>query len=291
MSRKRIAVLFHRNDRHRDVRCYAVAFLADFWREDGHEVVFLFGTRQFVVADVVLVHVNLSVVPEAYLDFARRYPIVLNGDIRDIRKRTISYNLVSRGDEWTGPVIVKSDLNYAGYPERTLGRTWISRRFRPVRRAQRLMGRIRRRPHAFDSPDDYQMFDSPDDVPARYFADDRVVVERFLPEVENGLYHTRIYQFLGDRHVCERISARNPIVNDASTVDTERIAPEPKIVEWRQRLHLDYGKMDYVISDGNVVLLDANKTTGASNPTDPDALRAQRRERAEGLYAYFQKKR
>lgn len=287
ISRKRIAILFHQNDRHRDVSCYAVTHLSEFWREDGHDVILLFGAGRFVRADLIIVHVNLSVVPDEYLDFARRYPIVLNGAVRDIRKRTISQNLVTRDDEWTGPVIVKSDLNYAGYPERTLGRSWLARRFRPVRRARRLLSRLRGLPLVFEDPSDYRLYNSPREVPERFYSDERIVVERFLPEIEDGHYHTRIYQFLGDRGICERIIARSPVVNDASSVRVETIAPDPEIIEWRHRLQFDYGKLDYVINNGRVVLLDANKTTGASNPTDPDALRAARRYRADGLYSYF----
>jgi hypothetical protein len=36
---------------------------ADSWREEGFDVRYLFGARRFVPADLVIVHVNLSVVP------------------------------------------------------------------------------------------------------------------------------------------------------------------------------------------------------------------------------------
>jgi hypothetical protein len=39
----------------------------------------------------------------------------------------------------------------------------------------------------------------------------------------------------------------------------------------RERLGFDYGKFDFVIHDGQAVLLDANKTPGPP-PSSPDAM-------------------
>jgi hypothetical protein len=50
---------------------------------------------------------------------------------------------------------------------------------------------------------------------------------------------------------------------------------------------MDYGKLDYVVHLGEPVLLDVNKTTGASRHLQDDELRAMRRHQAEGLYSYF----
>jgi hypothetical protein len=133
-SAKRIAILFHKGDRHYDLSRYMVHYLARRWRADGHEVINLFGVSRFEPADLILVHVNLSVVPGEYIEFASRYPIALNSGVRDIRKSTISRNLVRPGEGWDGPVIVKSDLNYAGLPERVLNRSWLERRWPPSRR-------------------------------------------------------------------------------------------------------------------------------------------------------------
>ena len=115
-----IVNLFHKNDRFYNPARYIVHDMAGFWRADGHEVVYVYGVKRHVPADLLLVHVNLSVVPEEYLEYALRYPIALNGRVRDIRKSTLSRNLVAYGDDWDGPVIVKTDLNYAGQPERLL---------------------------------------------------------------------------------------------------------------------------------------------------------------------------
>jgi hypothetical protein len=67
----------------------------------------------------------------------------------------------------------------------------------------------------------------------------------------------------------------------------EQIEPHPDVLAWREELQIDYGKLDFVVHDGQVVLLDVNKTTGASRHMPDEALRQMRRHFAEGLYSYF----
>ncbi len=238
-------------------------------------------------ADIILVHVNLSVVPEDYLEFASRYPIALNGRVRDIRKSTTSPNLVRRGDPWDGPVIVKSDLNYAGAPERMLQQSWLYRRWRPWRGLTRIAGELTGREATFSDWRDYPIFDRLADVPEQWFDNRNAVVERFRPEIENGLYHLRIYQFLGDRWTCSRLASPHPVLKAETSVSVERVDTHPEVLAWREKLGMDYGKLDYVVNEGTVVLLDANKTTGASNHLDESELQSMRRHQAEGLYSYF----
>ena len=276
---KTIAVLFHERAREADVGGYIVDHLAGFWREDGHEVVYLFGTRAATPADVILVHVDLSVVPDEYLRFAAQYPIALNHRVRDIRKSATSRNLVRAGDGWGGPVIVKSDLNFGGNPERAVTQT----------RLRRGLGRLaeKLRPTAAANREQYALFEHVDDVPPKWLTAGGVVVERFLPELEDGLYHLRMYQFLGDRWTCTRIASEQPVIRASVSVGVEQIEPPPEVLAWRKQLGIDYGKLDFVVHDGEVVLLDVNKTTGASRHMSDEALRRMRRHFAEGLYSYF----
>jgi hypothetical protein len=139
----------------------------------------------------------------------------------------------------------------------------------------------------FRSWRDYRLFDRLAAVPESWFRNRHAVVERFRPEIENGLYHLRMYQFLGDRWSCTRLASPDPILKAATSVRVERVEPHPEIVAWRETLRMDYGKLDYVVHEGEVVLLDANKTTGASRHMGDAELQAMRRHLAEGLYAYF----
>jgi hypothetical protein len=278
-ERRRIAILLHERERGLKPARYLVHHLAEFWREDGHEVVYLFGTDRFVPADLVLVHVDLSVVPEPYLEYAAAYPIVLNGRIRDVRKSVTSRQLVHAGDGWDGPVIVKSDLNCGGYPEFLYSRTGPGR-----------LGLLRRAVARLAAPtwQDYRVFDRFEDVPAALLERPNLVVERFLPDLEDGLYHTHMYLFLGEGERCSRISAPHPVFKADDSTAAEAVEPHPAARAWREELGLDYGNIDYIARDGEAVLLDANKTTGSSTYLEPGPLRAQRRRQAEALYAYFE---
>ena len=70
-------------------------------------------------------------------------------------------------------------------------------------------------------------------------------------------------------------------------VRSEFVEPHPEIVRLRKAMKFDYGKFDYVIHEGQVLLLDANKTVGAPNLPAIPARMTDRRYRAEGLYACF----
>jgi hypothetical protein len=271
----KIAILYHEKQRGRSLN-YVINRYAEFWRADGLEVVSLFGVSEFVPADLVIVHVDLSVVPDEYLEFAKRYPVVLNGEVKDIRKSTFSQLLLKPGDPYDGKVIVKSNYNYAAEPERDLG---VSLDPRGVSAS------------FFGSPLDYQIYENTKAVPSILFSDPNVIVEKFQPEIENGLYFARVLQFLGDRMTCARRASRNPIVNGSTQLhaDTEYIEPHPDIVRLRETMKFDHGKFDYVIHEGQALLLDANKTTGAGTVPDTPLRLAERRYRADGIYAYFER--
>jgi hypothetical protein len=283
----RIAVLFHAAERDSSPSNYIVHHLAACWREDGHEVVYLYGPRRREPADILFVHVNLSVVPAEYLGFAASYPVALNARLRDIRKSAISANLVQAGDDWPGPVIVKSDLNYGGLPEDALGTNWLEQRFAPWRRAARRWPGLFRSARLITDWRDYRVYARIEDVPAELRRSRNVVVEKFRPELDEGLYHLRIYQFLGERHTCARLVSREPVVKAQNSIRVESSEPHPEVQSWRRRLRMDYGKIDYVVNGGEAVLLDVNKTTGASRRMANADLSAMRRHLAEGLYGFF----
>ena len=282
MPRRTIAILFHENNRKRHLSNYAITFLAEFWRKDGNRVRYLFGTRKFVPADLLLIHVDLSVVPDEYLEFANRYPIALNRAAKDIRKSLISANLVRSSDPYSGKVIVKTDLNYGGSPERIIRRNPSLWRRLLLRR----FDRDNTDRSGFKAPFDYEIYDSLAEVPPVVFERNDVVVEKFLSEQEENLFFVRHYEFLGDRATCTRLAATNPIVKDQTLVRIEEVEPHPEIVQARERLNFEYCKFDYVLHDGRPVLLDANKTTGADRVSSRE-LNTRRRHRANGIYSYF----
>ena len=66
----------------------------------------------------------------------------------------------------------------------------------------------------------------------------------------------------------------------------EKTEVHPQIRELREAMGFDYGKFDYVVRDGEAILLDANKTPGHLPIVDADT-RAIVRRRAQGIRCFF----
>ena len=113
-------MLFHARQAPERAVFYAVHYLAEIWRSEGLDVVYLHGVDEFVPADVAIVHVDLSVVPDEYLDFARRYPVAVNGQLKDIRKSTHSTLRVTKASDYGGAVHVTSQRGVGTQVEVTL---------------------------------------------------------------------------------------------------------------------------------------------------------------------------
>jgi len=284
---KTIAIIYHEMDRQKKPRTYVISFLADVWREEGHHVIELFGIDEFVPADIAILHVDLSVIPEAYMHFANQYPVVLNGKVKDIRKSSFTELRLTPNDSYNGPVIAKSNLNYSGRPERFLKRYELSKLNWFKRFSIKVKNRLRNERLSFQGNQDYQVFDHLARVPAFYFEHSDIIVEKFISERDDGLFSVRCFHFLGDAYSCTRLTSNRPIVNGTSQIRLEQIVPDAEILAIRDALKFDYGKFDYVMHHGKASLLDANKTIGATALSDTPELTQARRKRAHGLYAYF----
>jgi hypothetical protein len=139
---------------------HLVCIIEDALTRLGVEVVNLYGTDEFVPADLLFVHYDRSVVPAHVSSFARKYQRRINADAIDIRKHTYADGLLTRDSAYDGRVIVKSTLNYGGQPE-TNSRSLLTR----IRqRATRLAG-LGSAP-LIHSKQDYKIFEHLSDVPA-----------------------------------------------------------------------------------------------------------------------------
>jgi hypothetical protein len=274
----RVAILMHQRQKASSLGIYAITHLAEFWQEDGIDVRFLAGVEQFVPCDLLIVHVDLSVVPDEYLAFAGQFPRVINGSVRDIRKTSFSHQRLPTDSQYAGPVFVKANLNYGGRPERMLGR------HRTTRWTSAIRAPSSRVPYLATSMN-YRIYDSITQVPQRFFRGDAAIVEKFLPEEEDGTYHVRTFEFCGDRFTSLRLSSHGPVVKDGTAFAEVEVPPHPEVQAVRQELKLDYGKLDYVIHNDAFHLLDINKTPGASVASD--IVREQRRHRATGITSYL----
>jgi hypothetical protein len=272
----RIVLITHVYDNFRD-RDFLLRNLAGHWLDAGHEISLVEGLGNWPDGDVAVMHVDLSVVPSAYSEAAKRYPIVVNGAAVDVRKRLVSRNLVARNDGWTGPVIVKTDLNFSGIPEKQAAECF---------RRDGKPGDLPPGP-IVSTTRPYPILGSPDEVPADVWDNPGFVVERFLPEQDALGYWVRAWVFFGDRERCTRYRGTHPIVKSATIVAHEPAPVPDELRAERERLGFDYGKFDFVVRDGQALLLDANRTPSAP-PPNPE-IEASNARLAGGLESLLRK--
>jgi hypothetical protein len=242
----------------------------DHWAPVGHRIVLHRGLGRPPPADVAIQHIDLTKVPRSYLELGRFYPRVINGAVADISKRRISgSDLLAEDSAFKGPVIVKTDLNHAGMPERLL-----RREMRGVEGALlRVLERMTPCTWFGHLPnDEYLVFDCKDAVPRWVWRSRGLVVQPLHAERRGDLFVLHQWYFLGDRECVSTLLSRSPVVKFANAVELlplHQDVPEP-IRRRRAELKFDYGKFDYVIQDGQPILLDANRTpAGMDAPSTP----------------------
>lgn len=259
----RILILTYEYDRLLHTR-YMIHGFIDPWVQMGHSIRIAHGITWGEDADIVFVHIDVSVVPEEYRRFVMRFPAGVNRRAVDIRKRTVSRNLLQHGDNWDREVIVKSDLNFGGVPE--------------LRHNEVALERNRHPPYpAAEMSPGYRIYPSMDAVPEAIWNDGRYIVERFLPERDERGYWLRCWVFFGDAERCNRFCCPEPIVKGSNLTAREPAPVPEELRKERERLGFDYGKFDFVVHEGRTVLLDANRTpsaaTNISDYQESDAFR------------------
>ena len=222
-----------------------------------------------VEGDLALLHVDSTVVEEEYLALRTNYRRTMNLDTVDISKRTVSRLRLDQGDSWPGPVIVKGNLNAQGLPE--------------VKHNGRAMRAGRPQPHSHAVAVGAYVVDHLADVHERVWGSPHLVVERFLPEIEeDGCHVIRSWIFMGSRERCTRLVAPDPIVKAGKAIRFGPVEVPEELRAERERLKFDFGKFDFVIHQGVPILIDANRTPGIATPI-LSLMKAGARNLAEGL--------
>lgn len=264
-----IIILLHEVDPYPRGSSYFIWGLRDAWLEMGLDVRVAKGLKELEPADLVIPHIDLTVTPPEYRAALDALPNVANKGLYDISKRRISAWLVSPDDGWDGPVIIKTDRNSGGRPDRRVARLQRSVPRRLVERLWRALGG-----HSSSSAfgtaagrGDYQVVESRARVPAETWNNPDLVVERFLPEYDGHLYYVRWYIFIGDRYRLIRAGGPRPTVK-LSNVSTREVGlPVPaEVLAFRQQHKLDFGKIDFVMHQGTPVILDLNRTPADEPP-------------------------
>jgi hypothetical protein len=235
----------------------------------GHDWVLTRGPQR-PPGDVVLLHVDATVVGEEYLSLRSAYAGSINFDVVDICKRKISRQLLNQDDDWAGPVIVKGNLNCGGQMEARHNRHALS------------LGLPEPHPGVVEWSD-YRILAGLDEVEDEVWANPQLVVERFLPEPDaDGRFAYRTWVFMGPRERCNRFVTPEPISKGAGILSFEPVEVPDRLREERTRLGFDFGSFDFVIHEGQAILLDANKTPGVT-PTLSQMIDAGNANLAEGL--------
>ena len=259
----RILVLMHEYQRSKRGE-YVIDALREEWEKKGIQMTYVFGTKERPEADLLIPHIDLTYRPPEYEDFIKSYPNVINRNVLDLSKRRISKNLLSGNEDYSGPVIVKTDNNCCGRPDANAYRrkhpfrSWVSKR------AASIGETVLRKPMRWRKIlPKYPVYDSIKEVPTGVWKNQALVVEKFLPEKEGDYYYIRLYMFLGDCSRSLREASLEPFVkNSTYTGSFENLQVPEEVLQFRRELGLDYAKIDYVVHEGQVEILDVSQTMG-----------------------------
>lgn len=243
----RIAILTHEQDDTTKTP-YLIFHAAKLWQQRGIEVETQRGLGPALDVDLAIHQIDLTVTPEVYREHIAQYPRVINGHVFDISKRHISRHLVHKGDGYEGPAIVKTNENYGGLQELRLQRGNLLPR-------GLVADRLR-----------YRLVRSTSEIPDQVWNDPLWVVERLLWERAGDLYCLRTWVFLGDAESHSLSYSKAPIVKSHGVVKREQLGEVPAALrQRREELGFDFGKFDYAMVDGEVVLYDTNRTPTMGN--------------------------
>jgi hypothetical protein len=119
----------------------------------------------------------------------------------------------------------------------------------------------------------YPILECKERVPTGAWENKNLIIERFLPEKDGGLFFLRYWIFLGDNGWSGRFGAKTPIVKFHHMVTEDEVIPIPdELKSLREKMGIDYGRLDYVEHNGEIVLFDVNKTIGGAHHLDKYAL-------------------
>lgn len=234
-----------------------ITHLAKRWEMMGFRVIMHYGSNNLPPADIAVLHVNRTVVPQIYHDVLADYPIVINRNILDISRERYSKILLTDQSNYKGAVIIKTNANYGGMPE-----------YNQLEEQQRLPQDDNWSTKEFLDPRRYPIYRRLQDVPHGAWENPHLIIEKFVPEIERKYffrkyYFVRYWSFFGDSSSTGRFGSRNPILKFSSR-ETEDIPVEipASLVEKRRELEIDYGRFDFVVHNNRAILLDVNKTLG-----------------------------
>lgn len=266
---------------------YLLNHLAFEWMRNGYSIT-LSGPENLPNADLGILHVDMTVVSQDFIDACSAYPIVLNGRFIDNSKRLISKHLLSPDCDYSGAVIIKTNANYGGlhelrakYPEGCPRELVAIHPNDPATRWS-LVQHI--------PTESYVVLESIEEVNQDIWTNPYLVVEKFTPEIDaDGLYCMRACLFFGDEEVGLLVKSGSQIIKGRDVIERQfisGIAPS-EVQQFKKNHHMEFGRIDYVIHQGEVVILDANKTASLSQTTTNELANLFIKPLSQGLGKYI----
>jgi len=280
-----VAIITHEIDEFEDSN-YLLRHLSRLWQQESIKIIVVKGVNQpLPAADLAILHTDITAVGEDYVRIVKHYPLVINGAVTDISKTVFSDLIVANDDAYAGKVIVKTNANFGGMRERQKKFSdgdWQStiEIQRPWRRVEWL--------------EEYPVFESPKSVPGGVWRNDKLVVEKFLPEMnEQGEYLLKIWVFFGDQGVYYQCVSSEPVIKSHNLIRREFLdvndVPE-SIREVRANMGFDYGKFDFALHQGIPVLYDVNRTPGGpKSAVQSETSEQSYRTLSQGLNGFINK--
>ena len=290
-----VAILFHGSITSEEMRSYRAFRFAEHWKQWGVRVRILHGINEPPNADLLIPQIDLSVMPQAYRDYVEAHPRVVNRGLYDIRRVRFSQNLVARDDAYEGPVVVKTNANFGGLPEhRSMSRAQLPKRvpyqlrhlFRRVSK-KLANGRAKLAYTDFMEPRDYRVFPAKAEIPDSVFDNEALVVEKFRPEQQGEVYVSRNYAFFGSAGIAVWEKSKNPLIRGEHKILLELIPQDDKILDAQKSIGMEFGKLDYGLVDGEVVLFDVNPTPCSNFNVYPKIKQKIVVEMSKGIFDWF----
>jgi hypothetical protein len=233
--KKRILIVFHQNEELSNLS-YTINILKQEWNLSEFEVEAAYGIKHYIPADIAINHVDLTVTPDSYLDYLKKYPVVINGKVRNISKTFISKQRLNSDDDYKGKVIIKTDANCGGIPEFTL-----------TGKGTRTINKVATKLSWWSKvlvikSDDYPILGSIRSVPSGVWENKRLIVEKFLTEQDKeGNYCLRVWSFLGDRSLHVLTTSNHPIVKGNRILKREILSDHvpDALISFRNQLGVD----------------------------------------------------
>ncbi|MDB4473824.1 hypothetical protein N9023_02360 [Opitutaceae bacterium] len=258
-----IAIMLHERDRRGLDENYRIWPIAENWRRAGIDVQIVHGPKPCLEADILLPHIDCTVVPDAYWEAIQQHPRAVNSRLRDISKTAFSENLLTAEDDYDGPVIVKTNRNSGGFKDLDFGQA------RPQSLVDQLRKRLAWQPwmaaHSLGwtrTLKRYPTFEHISQVPSAVWRNPHLVAEKFfIPDRDaNGEHVLYLWIIMGKASLGLTLHSPDPFVkNDNARLGSFK-QPPPEILAAQKRLGCDYAKIDYVLHEGRPVLLDINRT-------------------------------